>query len=157
MERGRRADGVLCERSSLGAARNPDAYVYLAESIRAWPDQPALAARLQAAGWADVAWRDPSGIDILLAPPRVEQAEMVTARDMEIVGAPHAILCGTNADHLAKIRWHNHLCGQAFSTCQPVSGRCPFVFDKDGHASDVHNFLQPANKGIQQWFQSGCG
>ena len=26
---------------------NPDAYVYLAESIRAWPDQPALAARLQ--------------------------------------------------------------------------------------------------------------
>ena len=26
---------------------NPDAYVYLAESIRAWPDQPALAERLQ--------------------------------------------------------------------------------------------------------------
>ncbi|MDX6201153.1 MAG: demethylmenaquinone methyltransferase / 2-methoxy-6-polyprenyl,4-benzoquinol methylase, partial [Frankiales bacterium] len=25
---------------------NPDAYVYLAESIRAWPDQPALAVRL---------------------------------------------------------------------------------------------------------------
>jgi len=28
---------------------SPDAYVYLAESIRAWPDQPALAARMQAA------------------------------------------------------------------------------------------------------------
>ena len=27
---------------------NPDAYVYLAESIRAWPDQPALAARIAA-------------------------------------------------------------------------------------------------------------
>ena len=40
---------------------NPDAYVYLAESIRAWPDQPALAARLQAAGWADVEWRDLTG------------------------------------------------------------------------------------------------
>ena len=40
---------------------NPDAYVYLAESIRAWPDQPALAARLHAAGWADVAWRDLTG------------------------------------------------------------------------------------------------
>ena len=30
-----------------------------------------------------VLWRDPSGIDILLAPPRVEMAEMVTVRDME--------------------------------------------------------------------------
>jgi demethylmenaquinone methyltransferase / 2-methoxy-6-polyprenyl-1,4-benzoquinol methylase len=37
---------------------NPDAYVYLAESIQAWPDQPALAARIGAAGWADVAWSD---------------------------------------------------------------------------------------------------
>ena len=40
---------------------NPDAYVYLAESIRAWPDQPALAARLQKAGWTQVAWRNLSG------------------------------------------------------------------------------------------------
>jgi len=31
----------------------------------------------------DVLWRDPSGIDILLAPPRVELAEMVTVRDLE--------------------------------------------------------------------------
>jgi pilus assembly protein CpaE len=31
----------------------------------------------------DVLWRDPSGIDILLAPPRVEMAEMVTVRDLE--------------------------------------------------------------------------
>ena len=37
---------------------NPDAYVYLAESIQAWPDQPALAARIAGAGWADVAWTD---------------------------------------------------------------------------------------------------
>ena len=37
---------------------NPDAYVYLAESIRAWPDQPELAARIGAAGWRDVAWSD---------------------------------------------------------------------------------------------------
>ena len=34
---------------------------------------------------ADVTWRDPSGIDILLAPPRVEMAEMVTTRDIEKV------------------------------------------------------------------------
>jgi pilus assembly protein CpaE len=30
-----------------------------------------------------VVWRDPSGIDILLAPPSIEMAEMVTVRDME--------------------------------------------------------------------------
>ena len=30
-------------------------------------------------------WRDPSGIDILLAPPRIEMAEMVTPRDIEKV------------------------------------------------------------------------
>ncbi|MEV4193361.1 demethylmenaquinone methyltransferase [Streptomyces toxytricini] len=40
---------------------NPDAYVYLAESIREWPEQPALAALLQKAGWSRVAWRNLSG------------------------------------------------------------------------------------------------
>lgn len=40
---------------------SPDAYVYLAESIRAWPDQRALAGRVAAAGWADVAWRNLTG------------------------------------------------------------------------------------------------
>lgn len=32
---------------------------------------------------ADVMWKDPSGIEVLLAPPRIEMAEMVTARDIE--------------------------------------------------------------------------
>ncbi len=40
---------------------SPDAYVYLAESIQAWPDQAALAARIGAVGWSEVAWRDLSG------------------------------------------------------------------------------------------------
>jgi demethylmenaquinone methyltransferase/2-methoxy-6-polyprenyl-1,4-benzoquinol methylase len=40
---------------------NPEAYVYLAESIRAWPDQPELAGRIRAAGWEDVAYRNLSG------------------------------------------------------------------------------------------------
>ncbi len=40
---------------------SPDAYVYLAESIRAWPDQAALARRIAAAGWRDVGWRDLTG------------------------------------------------------------------------------------------------
>jgi pilus assembly protein CpaE len=41
--------------------------------------------RIQESDLADVLWRDPSGIDILLAPPRVEMAEMVTTRDVEKV------------------------------------------------------------------------
>jgi pilus assembly protein CpaE len=39
--------------------------------------------RIRESDVADVAWKDPSGIDILLAPPRVEMAEMVTVRDVE--------------------------------------------------------------------------
>jgi demethylmenaquinone methyltransferase/2-methoxy-6-polyprenyl-1,4-benzoquinol methylase len=40
---------------------NPDAYIYLAESIRAWPDQRALAAKIEAAGWVDVTWTNLTG------------------------------------------------------------------------------------------------
>ena len=40
---------------------NPEAYVYLAESIRAWPDQAQLARRIEAAGWTDVRWRNLTG------------------------------------------------------------------------------------------------
>lgn len=40
---------------------NPAAYVYLAESIRAWPNQQGLAAMLRDAGWADVEWRNATG------------------------------------------------------------------------------------------------
>jgi demethylmenaquinone methyltransferase / 2-methoxy-6-polyprenyl-1,4-benzoquinol methylase len=42
-------------------ASNPDAYTYLAESIRAWPDQSALAGRIMAAGWHEVGWRNMTG------------------------------------------------------------------------------------------------
>ena len=40
---------------------NPDAYIYLAESIRAWPNQSALAAKIKAAGWVDVTWTNLTG------------------------------------------------------------------------------------------------
>ena len=40
---------------------SPDAYVYLAESIRAWPDQAGLATRIEAAGWGHVEWRNLTG------------------------------------------------------------------------------------------------
>lgn len=40
---------------------DPSAYVYLAESIRAWPDQPALAAQIAGAGWRNVTWSNLTG------------------------------------------------------------------------------------------------
>lgn len=41
---------------------NPDAYVYLAESIRAWPEQAGLADRIgRAGGWGRVGWRNLTG------------------------------------------------------------------------------------------------
>ncbi|NUR29213.1 MAG: demethylmenaquinone methyltransferase [Catenulispora sp.] len=40
---------------------NPDAYVYLAESIRAWPDQRELAEVIGKAGWRKVAFRNLTG------------------------------------------------------------------------------------------------
>jgi len=39
-------------------SKNPDAYVYLAESIRAWPNQEGLASKMRDAGWKSVAWQD---------------------------------------------------------------------------------------------------
>jgi pilus assembly protein CpaE len=41
--------------------------------------------RIAESDLSDVLWRDPSGIDILLAPPRIEMAEMITARDIDKV------------------------------------------------------------------------
>lgn len=39
-------------------SKNPDAYVYLAESIRAWPDQAGLAQKMSDIGFKSVAWQD---------------------------------------------------------------------------------------------------
>ncbi|HQR28423.1 MAG TPA: demethylmenaquinone methyltransferase, partial [Nocardioides sp.] len=40
---------------------SPDAYVYLAESVRAWPDQPGLAGVLADEGWRAAEWRNLTG------------------------------------------------------------------------------------------------
>lgn len=40
---------------------SPDAYVYLAESIRAWPDQEGLADMIAGAGWKRPQWRNLTG------------------------------------------------------------------------------------------------
>jgi pilus assembly protein CpaE len=39
--------------------------------------------RIRDTDLADVVWKDPSGVDVLLAPPRIEMAEMVNVRDIE--------------------------------------------------------------------------
>jgi demethylmenaquinone methyltransferase/2-methoxy-6-polyprenyl-1,4-benzoquinol methylase len=48
-------------RVAQAVSSNPDAYVYLAESIRAWPDQAALAEQMTQAGWTGVRWRNLTG------------------------------------------------------------------------------------------------
>ncbi|WP_270887332.1 demethylmenaquinone methyltransferase [Pedococcus sp. 5OH_020] len=40
---------------------NPESYVYLAESIQAWPAQRELALKLQEGGWRQVEWRNLTG------------------------------------------------------------------------------------------------
>lgn len=40
---------------------NPDSYVYLAESIQAWPAQQELATTIGEVGWSDVQWRNLTG------------------------------------------------------------------------------------------------
>ncbi|HET7173077.1 MAG TPA: demethylmenaquinone methyltransferase [Nocardioidaceae bacterium] len=48
-------------RIARAVSSNPDSYVYLAESIRAWPDQRELARIIGAAGWRNVEFRNLSG------------------------------------------------------------------------------------------------
>src|SRR4029079_11669374 len=40
---------------------NPEAYVYLAESIRAWPDQAGLASVIGSSGWRSGGRPNPTG------------------------------------------------------------------------------------------------
>jgi demethylmenaquinone methyltransferase/2-methoxy-6-polyprenyl-1,4-benzoquinol methylase len=48
-------------RVARAVSSNPEAYVYLAESIRAWPDQASLARQIGQAGWSAVRWRNLTG------------------------------------------------------------------------------------------------
>ena len=48
-------------RVARAVSSNPEAYVYLAESIRAWPDQADLAHQISRAGWSAVRWRNLTG------------------------------------------------------------------------------------------------
>jgi demethylmenaquinone methyltransferase/2-methoxy-6-polyprenyl-1,4-benzoquinol methylase len=50
--------GTVLPAIATRVSSNPDAYVYLGESIRDWSPQPELAQRIARAGWTGVAWRD---------------------------------------------------------------------------------------------------
>jgi pilus assembly protein CpaE len=67
-------DGSLQFSDMRGLLRAPAA----APSIMNLPTD-----RIRDTDLAEVVWKDPSGIDVLLAPPRIEMAEMVTVRDIE--------------------------------------------------------------------------
>ena len=47
--------------AARAVSSNADAYDYLNESIEAWPDQAALAAKIRDVGYTDVAWRNLTG------------------------------------------------------------------------------------------------
>jgi len=55
--------------------------------LRAPPTAPSIVNlptdKIRDTDLADVMWKDSSGVDVLLAPPRIEMAEMVTVRDIE--------------------------------------------------------------------------
>jgi demethylmenaquinone methyltransferase/2-methoxy-6-polyprenyl-1,4-benzoquinol methylase len=48
-------------RIAAKTSSNPDAYQYLAESIRAWPNQGELAERMVANGWSNPQWSNLTG------------------------------------------------------------------------------------------------
>ena len=55
----------------------------------------------------DVVWRDPSGVDILLAPPRLEQHEMISLRDIDkilsMLRRVYDMVVIDNASHLGDV------------------------------------------------------
>ena len=63
---------------AVKVSSNPDAYVYLAESIRAWPDQDHLAGWLQDSGWEKVTYRNLSGG--IVAVHRAHEAGRINAK-----------------------------------------------------------------------------
>lgn len=48
----------LLPRVARAVSSNPEAYEYLADSIRSWPDQEELAAEINNEGWTDAGWQN---------------------------------------------------------------------------------------------------
>ena len=73
---------------------NPDAYVYLAESIQAWPDQAGLAGRIAASGWSDVGWTDLTYGIVALHRARRRVTQPTARRPVGEVSCPEAPATG---------------------------------------------------------------
>lgn len=71
-------------------AAQSDAYVYLAESIREWPDQDGLGRLMLRAGWSDVAYRNLSGGIVAL-----HRARRPDPSGADASGAPAQGVCPT--------------------------------------------------------------
>lgn len=52
---------VVLPRVAKVFSSNPEAYEYLADSIRAWPDQEELARAINRSGWQDAGWQNLTG------------------------------------------------------------------------------------------------
>jgi hypothetical protein len=74
---------------------------------------------------------------------------------IKIIGAHYAGLRRTRANHLAKIRRHNHRRRQSRRARYSISSRLFCVFHKNRHSLDIHYLLQTADQCIQQWFEGG--
>ncbi|MDO5374431.1 MAG: demethylmenaquinone methyltransferase [Corynebacterium glutamicum] len=48
----------LLPRVARAVSSNPEAYIYLADSIRAWPSQAELAREINQNGWSDCGWQN---------------------------------------------------------------------------------------------------
>lgn len=74
--------------AARAVSSNPEAYVYLAESIRAWPDQNALAGLIGAAGWSQVEYQNLTGG--IVAIHRALKPQPAGGRDGRSPGDPGA-------------------------------------------------------------------
>ena len=48
----------LLPQVARAVSSNPEAYIYLADSIRAWPSQAELAREINQNGWSDCGWQN---------------------------------------------------------------------------------------------------
>lgn len=105
-------------RVARAVSSNPEAYVYLAESIRAWPDQEGLAQQLTQAGWVGVRWRNLTGGIVALHAGTCPHAEavLVIARRLDDVDVLRAVVIDRRAEELqrlssvvprGRLRWMN--------------------------------------------------
>ncbi len=69
---------------------------------------------------------------------------------IQIIGAHYSGFRRTDADHLAKVRRHDHLRRKSRGAGHAITRRRVFVFDENRNATNVHHLLQAADERIKQ-------